>query len=150
MVNISIYDLKLVKEKGTRYDIAKRISNGDDTYKAVQEIFELSSCSEENVVMLCLDTKNRINGAFTVSVGSLNSSIVHPREVFKRALKANAASIILAHNHPSQESTPSKEDILCTKRIRDCGELLGIALLDHIVVTNSNYESILPKILPQA
>ena len=76
-----------------------------------------------------------------MSVGSLSASIVHPREVFKFAILANAASIVLAHNHPSGDTTPSSEDVELPRRLRDAGELLGIAVLDHVVVTEWTYLS---------
>ena len=84
-----------------------------------------------------LDGKNRINCVDEVSVGSLNQSIVHPRELFKTALLSSAAAIILVHNHPSGDSTPSREDIEITRRIKEAGEILGVKLLDHIVIGSS-------------
>ena len=92
------------------------------------------------MVMLVLDIKNNVRGAFEVSRGGLNASIVHPREIFKRALLLNAASIILAHNHPSGDTTPSREDINITKRLVEGGKILGIEVLDHIIV-GDNYMS---------
>ena len=74
--------------------------------------------------------------------GSLNSSLVHPREVFKEALKNSAASIIVCHNHPSGDPTPSKEDINVTKRIKECGNIMGIELLDHIIIGDNKYISL--------
>jgi DNA repair protein RadC len=98
--------------------------------------------AEESMVMITLDTKNNITGLFTVSQGSLNSSIVHPREIYKRAILQNAASIIIAHNHPSGDTTPSQEDIAVTKRISEAGKLLGIELLDHIIVGDIGFCSL--------
>ena len=92
--------------------------------------------------LITLDTKNNITGIFTVSTGSLNASIVHPREVFKRAVLQNAASIIICHNHPSGDPTPSQEDINTTKRIYDAGKILGIELLDHIIIGDNDYISL--------
>ena len=83
---------------------------------------------------MCLDTKNKVTGLFKVSQGSLNSSIVHPREVFKRALMQNSNSIILAHNHPSGDVTPSGEDISITRRLQEAGDILGIKVLDHLII----------------
>ncbi len=84
-----------------------------------------------------LDGKNRINCVDEVSVGSLNQSIVHPRELFKTALLSSAAAIILVHNHPSGDPTPSREDIEITRRLKEAGEILGVKLLDHIIVGSS-------------
>ena len=85
-----------------------------------------------------LDARNQLLGINTVSVGTLNSSIVHPRECFKPAILMGAASIILAHNHPSGDTTPSREDIELTKRLRDAGEILGIEVLDHLIITDTS------------
>ncbi len=89
----------------------------------------------ETFVTLHLDTRNCPIAMEVVSIGTLNGSMVHPREVFKAAILNNAAQIILAHNHPSGDPTPSREDIELTKRMREAGELLGIEVLDHLIVT---------------
>ena len=81
-----------------------------------------------------LDGKNRICCVDEVSVGSLNQSIVHPREVFKTALLSSAAAIIILHNHPSGDPSPSREDIEITRRLKDAGDIIGVRLLDHIVI----------------
>lgn len=83
---------------------------------------------------MMLDVKNRVIGIHTVSIGNLNSAIVSPREVFKAAILANAASIIVGHNHPSGDVTPSPEDIQVTTTLQQAGKLLGIEVLDHIIV----------------
>jgi DNA repair protein RadC len=92
--------------------------------------------------MLCLTTKNRVIAYHEVSRGQLDASIVHPREVFKVAILANAASIILAHNHPSGDPTPSIDDIQLTRRLVNAGELLGIAVCDHIVIGDGVHVSL--------
>jgi DNA repair protein RadC len=101
----------------------------------------LTGLDREHFVVLALDARNRPIGCHTVSVGSLSASIVHPREVFKFAILANAAAVILAHNHPSGDTTPSHEDVELTRRLREAGELLGIAVLDHVVVTDGDHTS---------
>jgi len=88
----------------------------------------------EYFVALLLNGKNQITGIYQVSQGSLNQSIVHPRETFKAAILANSASILLAHNHPSGDLQPSTEDVSITRRLREAGDLLGIKVLDHIIV----------------
>ena len=88
----------------------------------------------EMFIVLAVNVRNKINGIHTVSVGSLDTSIVHPREVFKFAILANASSIIVAHNHPSGDTTPSSDDIELTKRLKQASEILAIDLLDHIVL----------------
>lgn len=87
---------------------------------------------------MCLNTKNNVVAVHRCHVGSLNSSIVHPREVFKSAILNNAASVIFGHQHPSGDTKPSMEDIQVTKRLVEGGKLLGIEVLDHLVVNNDN------------
>lgn len=94
----------------------------------------LKETDRENFVVVLLDTKNAVIGINTVSVGILDSALVHPREVYKAAILANAAAIILAHNHPSGDPTPSAEDRRITQRLHEAGQLLGIEVMDHIVV----------------
>lgn len=89
----------------------------------------------EHFQVLLLNSRHEVIGKETISIGSLNASIVHPREVFKPAIIASAASIILVHNHPSGDPEPSEEDIAITKRLVKAGELLGIQVLDHVIVS---------------
>ncbi|MBX6394942.1 MAG: DNA repair protein RadC [Alicyclobacillaceae bacterium] len=96
---------------------------------------------KEHFVVLHLDTKHRILGEEVVSVGSLNASIVHPREIFKTALKRSAAAVVCAHNHPSGDPTPSPEDVDVTKRLSEAGRILGIDLLDHVVIGHGAFVS---------
>ncbi|WP_298783593.1 DNA repair protein RadC [uncultured Marinococcus sp.] len=102
---------------------------------------DLRFLQQEHFVVLCLNTKNQIIHKQTLFIGSLNSSIVHPRELFKEALRRSAASIICLHNHPSGDPAPSSEDIQVTKRVAECGRLLGIELLDHVIVGDQCFES---------
>jgi DNA repair protein RadC len=104
-------------------DIASRFIGRDD---------------REAFFVMCLNTKNHVVAVHRCHIGSLNASIVHPREVYKSAILNNAASVIVAHQHPSGESTPSTEDINVTKRLVEAGKLLGIELLDHLVVNSDN------------
>ncbi len=94
----------------------------------------IGDADREHFVILILNTKNQINAVHTVSIGNLSQTLVHPREVFKAAILGNAASIILAHNHPSGDPTPSRDDELITSRLRRAGNLLGINLLDHVIL----------------
>lgn len=96
----------------------------------------------EHFIALLLDTKNGVMRSRTVSVGDLSSSIVHPREVFVEAIRHGAASLIVAHNHPSGDPNPSPEDIAVTRRLAEAGELLGIELLDHIVLGDERWVSL--------
>ena len=139
---ITKYRLELIKESSKLYEVEKEVSSPSDVYNQLESIFNLSNQAEEVLVMLVLDTKNKIIGAFEVSRGSLNSSIVHPREIFKRALLINGASIILGHNHPSGDTTPSKEDKEVTLKLKEGGKILEIELLDHIIVGDRGYTSL--------
>jgi DNA repair protein RadC len=101
----------------------------------------LKGKKKEYFILVSLDTRNRIITRKTVSIGSLNSSIVHPREVFKEALAASAASVIFVHNHPSGDPTPSDDDIAITQRLADAGKILGIDVLDHIIICDNAHVS---------
>jgi len=102
---------------------------------------ELRHLNKEKFIVVFLNTKNLITSYEVVSIGSLSASIVHPREVFNRAIKKSAASIILIHNHPSGNPEPSREDKSITKRLCDVGDVVGIKILDHIVISDDNYFS---------
>jgi len=97
---------------------------------------------KEKFIALYLDTKNQVLKEETVSLGSLNASIVHPREVFKSALELSSASLIVRHNHPSGDPSPSREDIAVTEKLVDGGKLLGIDVLDHIIIGDGRYVSL--------
>nr|WP_317853505.1 DNA repair protein RadC [Neobacillus sp. Marseille-Q6967] len=101
--------------------------------------------SQEHFICLYLNTKNQVLHKQTIFIGSLNASIVHPREVFREALKRSAASIICLHNHPSGDPTPSREDIEVTKRLVECGKMLGIEVLDHLIIGENKFVSLKEK-----
>ncbi|OEC00328.1 hypothetical protein GY31_18570 [Lysinibacillus sphaericus] len=106
---------------------------------------DMTSLSQEHFVALFLNVKNQIMHKKTIFIGSLNASIVHPREIFREAVKRSAASIICAHNHPSGIPTPSPEDIEVTKRIQEAGFIIGIELLDHIIIGDHQFISLKEK-----
>ena len=95
---------------------------------------KMNHLQREVFICLHLNVKNRIIAEDTVSIGTLNNSLVHPREVFKKAVKNGAAAILVVHNHPSGDPTPSQDDCRVTKRLKEVGELMGIPLLDHIII----------------
>ena len=101
----------------------------------------LSRETKEHFWAVHLDSKNRMLCLDQVSTGSLNASIVHPRDCLKSALLSSAAAIVFVHNHPSGDATPSREDIEITKRLKECCDLLGIRCLDHIIVCENEYVS---------
>lgn len=112
--------------------------------KDVKDIFinDMRFLEKEHFKVVFLNTKNEIIAFETISIGSLNASIVHPREVFNRAIKKSSASIILLHNHPSGNPEPSKEDINVTKRLIEAGKIIGIEVLDHIIIGDGEYFSL--------
>lgn len=131
----AVYETMIVKEQLTNY-----LSTGDRFTSATQiyNTFRfLQKETKEYFIALHLDGKNRILCVDMVSIGSLNQSIVHPRETFKNSLLSSAAAIILIHNHPSGDTTPSSEDLAITRRLREAGEILGIKVLDHIIIGES-------------
>lgn len=102
----------------------------------------LKGKKREHFLTLLLDTRNRLIRVATVSMGSLDSSIVHPREVFKEAISASAASVIFVHNHPSGDAEPSEDDIELTRRLVEAGKVLGIVVLDHVIVGDGVFVSL--------
>ena len=117
----------------------QKISSPEDVYRRIYP--KMREQKKELFIELCLDTKNRVIKEETISVGSLNANIVHPREVFKLALAESAAHIIVAHNHPSGDPTPSREDIEITKKLVDTGIIMGITLLDHVIIGDGRHFS---------
>lgn len=131
--SINIYKLKMVREENVQYGTAA-IKSPVEISALACDVMGMDEMAEENFVIICLNTKNKIAGIHTISIGSLNSSIVHPREVFKAAMLNNAAAIILLHNHPSGDPEPSREDIEATQRLVNGGNILGIKVLDHVII----------------
>lgn len=106
---------------------------------------EMRFLTQEHFVCIYLNMKNQVIQKKTIFVGSLHTSVVHPREVFKEAIRCSAASIICAHNHPSGDPTPSREDLEVTERLLDSGNMLGIELLDHVIIGDQRYYSMREK-----
>jgi len=134
MVNIQKFSLRIVKESGGRYDIDKYVRNPFQARDLFVEVVELDRRAEEVFAIATLDVKNKVTGVFEVSTGTLTSSLVTPREVFKRAILQNAAGIVLAHNHPSGVSDASSDDISVTKKLQKAGKIMGINVVDHIII----------------
>jgi len=142
MVNIQKFSLRVVKENGGRYDLDKTINNPIAARNLFLEVAELDKRSEEVFVMATIDVRNKVTGLFEVSTGTLNSSLVTPREVFKRAILQNAAGIVLGHNHPSGNIDASSDDIQITKKLVKSGKILGVNVVDHIIIgSEGNYSS---------
>ena len=121
----------------------RRVRSPQDSYELFKEY--LGEVDREHFVVMCLDTKNQPTNISTVHIGSLNASIVHPREVMKTAILSNAASIICCHPHPSGDPAPSPEDIEVTERLAEAGKLIGIELLDHIIIGDDRFISLKEK-----
>lgn len=145
LTNISFLNLKVVKEKSGRYEVQRKITKPSDCYEVAEKVIEIIDAAEESMWLITLDTKGNITGVFEVSRGTLNSSLVHPREIYKRAIMHNAYSIIIMHNHPSGDPTPSQEDLNITTKIAEAGKILNIELLDHVIIGESNYTSMKEK-----
>jgi DNA replication and repair protein RadC len=116
------------------------VNSPEDVVHLVME--EMRNFDREHFRVVTLTTKNHILGITSISIGSLNSSLVHPRECFKEAIRRNSNSIILLHNHPSGDPAPSREDIQVTQRLIEGGHLLGIEVLDHIIIGDKRYISL--------
>lgn len=136
---VDIVSLKMIKESSILY-VNRRIKTADEAAYLVRTLLE--SSDREKLIVCCLNSKNEPTSLSVVSIGSLNSSIVHPREVFKTAIISNAASILIAHNHPSGDIEPSKEDINITERIKQSGDIIGIKLLDHLIIGDNKHLSL--------
>ena len=119
----------------------ERINTPEKAFKLFSACMEFLDNEREHFLMLSLDTKNALKAVHIISIGSLNASIVHPREVFYFAIQDRAASILVAHNHPSGDVAPSQNDINLTKKLYDSGEILGIPVLDHIVFGDVKFTS---------
>jgi DNA repair protein RadC len=134
-----VYVAELTKRR-YRGKQPKVIRGPDDVVAVIGR--RLRKETREHFLVLLLNARHEVLGKETVSVGSLNASIVHPREVFKPAVLASAASVVLVHNHPSGDPEPSEEDVSITKRLVQAGELLGIGVLDHVIVASRGVVSL--------
>ncbi|MDW7674101.1 MAG: DNA repair protein RadC [Bacillota bacterium] len=162
LINATVEEIQLEKGVGpakacqikAAIELAKRINTLSGEHRPVIRspqdaaalvVEEMRYLDREHFRTLMLNTKNQVIAMETVSIGSLNSSIVHPREVFKSPLKKSAAALVLVHNHPSGDPSPSPEDIAVTKRLIECGQLLGIEVLDHLIVGGKRFLSLKEK-----
>lgn len=164
LLNASVDDLKKVKGIGTAkaielsacFEIARRINSRSkdeiETHLKKEGITDPEIASEllrnhftdftrEQFIIASFDTRSRLLGVDIVSTGTLTASLVHPREVYKSAIRRHAVSIIAAHNHPSGDTEPSDEDIRITQRLHEAGKIMGIEFLDHLIITKNSYYS---------
>lgn len=141
-IDIDISKLKIVR-CGTLNIKDEPINKPHQAYNAIKELIEDEA--QEVFVIMCLSTKNRPLKVFEISRGTLDATMIHPREVFKAAMLCNASSIIAFHNHPSGYVEPSPDDINASVRLAEAGKLLGIKLYDHIIIGDENFVSLKDK-----
>lgn len=135
----------LEKEVSMNYPtLSYAIKSPDDAATIGKEFMRIHEEPEEYMYMICMNVKNKVIGVFEISHGTVNASLVSPREAFQKALLANAVSVIFLHNHPSGDSTPSREDIEVTKRLVEAGKIVGVEVLDHIII-GDRYSSLKEK-----
>ncbi len=140
METVQLVKINLVREKSMNLTYGINISSPEDAEKAFREY--IGDSDREVFAVMTLNNRHSITSLTTVSIGSLNSCVVHPREVFKTAILSNAESIVLCHNHPSGECQPSSEDIAATSRMQEAGKILGIQVLDHIILGDEKFTSL--------
>lgn len=132
MASINVVRIELIKERNFKYPGSRQIRCAEDAASILWEY--IGNTDREEFVVMVLSTKHYVNALNTVSIGSLDASLVHPREVFKPAILANASDIIVGHNHPSGDPAASPEDITVTRRLVEAGRMLGVDVLDHIII----------------
>lgn len=128
----------LVKESACNYPI-ENVASPEAVANMLNTIFRLDKQAEEYLYMVAVNTKCRVLGVFEVSHGTVNQSICNPRDIFIKGLLCGATGIILAHNHPSGDTTPSREDITIYRRVKESGKLIGVELMDNIIVCDGYY-----------
>jgi DNA repair protein RadC len=136
---INIYSVKLIKEKSELYDLMDIVIRDPQVANdVIKKVLDINNSTVEKFGIITLTVKNKIAGIHIISIGNLNTSIVHPREVFQQAILNNANAVVLFHNHPSGDPTESIEDVEATKRLIEAGDILGIKVIDHIIVGEDN------------
>lgn len=126
-------------------EIDRKMNSPERIVKLATEYLRMHELPEEYMYMVCMNTKLDMIGVFEISHGNVNSSIVGTREVFQKALLANAVNIVVIHNHPSGDPKPSREDVEVTKRLMEAGRIVGVQLLDHIIIGRPGYTSLKEK-----
>lgn len=142
---VKAIELQAVIEFGKRLALSHREKLGViiSSHELGQQLIkEMKDFQQEHLLVLYLNTKNEVLKRQTVFIGSLNQSVAHPREIFRIAVKCSAARIIIVHNHPSGNPNPSKQDIAFTHRLVECGKLMGIEVLDHLIIGENSYISL--------
>jgi len=143
LIKIDIVKIHMVKDGTIEYG-KRAIRNPKDL--ADLGLKFLKHADREMFVLVCLNSRNCINCIHVVSIGTVNASLVAPREVFKIALLSNASEVAFIHNHPSGDTDPSEDDLLITRKLAECGKLFDIKLLDHVIISDEGkYESLLER-----
>ena len=162
MADVGIRELSKIKGVGNikaitilaAIELGKRVVNKEieinmllNNSNIIHETFKslFLNSQQEKVLAIYLDTKKRLISYKFIFIGTIDRSIIHPREIFNEALKVHASSLILMHNHPSNDLNPSKEDIAITNQIKECGDIIGIPLLDHLITNGKEYYSFYDK-----
>lgn len=130
----------LVKEKGVNYDAGK-LNSPEDIVLMMRKLLHVEQMAEEHCYMIAMNSSCKVLGVFFISKGTVNVSLVTPRELYIRALLAGAVQIVLCHNHPSGNAIPSEQDIAITQKIKEAGEMININLADHIIIGSDSYLS---------
>ncbi len=143
-MDLKKYSVQLVKEECKRYTtIDRKVNSPDKIADVLITAMNMDKLAQEIFVLLAFDTQKNLIGLFEVSRGTIDSTLVHPAEIFKRALLCNAHSIAIAHNHPGGGIAPSPEDVEVTSTIKRCGEMMGVPLIDHVIIGDDQYYSFL-------
>lgn len=139
MYHIPVVSVQLIRER-TQSTTIRTVTSPQHAYEVFHDWLEPRD--RECFAIALMDTRNKVLALHIVSIGSLNASLVHPREVMKPAILGNAAAVILVHNHPSGDPEPSREDLAITARLKQVGELLGIPVLDHVILGEQSFVSL--------
>lgn len=143
-MDLKKYNVTLVKEDCKRYTtIDRKVNSPDKIANVLTTAMNMDKLAQEIFVLLAFDVKKNLIGLFEVSRGTIDSALVNPPEIFQRALLCNAHSIAIAHNHPGGNAKPSSEDKNVTERIKRCGDLMNIPLIDHVIIGDGQYYSFL-------
>lgn len=130
---------ELIKEKSVNYPENNSFNSPDKIYKMLCDIFQHDKQTEEYLYLLCFNTKCKLQGIFELSHGTVNASLCSTREIFQKALLCNANNIVLAHNHPSGDTTPSKEDMKVYRIIKQASKIMGIGFIDNLIIGDTYY-----------
>lgn len=133
-----VYEVHSFSIRISENPVGKDLSAPEKVNDLAREILKREDQEKEHFYILLLDSKNRLKSVKHISTGTLTSSLVHPREVFRPAILAGSASIVAFHNHPSGDTSPSKEDISITERLQEVGDLVGIEFLDHVIISEKD------------